>query len=635
MQSGHCGGAWCDGPTARRRIDGRDGMSGGSAASAPPRSLLALAVVILTLYLLSPSAAIARVHTVLQPPQRTLVESIEMPCIFANCPPPPPPPKFIAGLQPVEDLPPPPQQLAASPPPPRTLASPPPSPSPTLEPGCESNGECSVDALVRLHAVDNTVVVTFGNMRQSHFTENWVYHLRRLGVGGLLVGMMNMRADQQRYVRLAGQLRPLGVGVYTVNSPEVKKQPQGGRWFHVLPLLATGARVLLSDSDVVWMRDPRPYLKRLEERHPVCPALGLDPPPLTAASLNSYCGRLSRGQDLDFTVSSDAQGGSDGRRLGAANADRASARQRELGRPVSGAGARRAGAHAEAAADDDLDIEEFGHCWTSMNIGIMHFAPGRRPGTLESMNQAVAHLSIENNLGRVDQGPINYRWKFGAGKWRWQRQLHPVRDRSGKRLCGLLNGTSVGGVLPSAQFCNTLTHSVLQLWKATAGGPVKPYVVHATWMRNQAEPFKRMRLREETVWRDPPSWYGAGPRGNTRRVTALGATDPPAGYIAYEPRLPAEWLQVHPMAYKGGIPTHHLALIHQQLRQLRNAFFIARALGRALILPHTIGSCEMVRGVPSPWKPSEALGSPWKPLEALGIGSPRKAFDSLWRSRAA
>ena len=67
----------------------------------------------------------------------------------------------------------------------------------------------------------------------------------------------------------------------------------------MLPLINTGARVLLSDSDVVWMRDPRPYLLRLEAKHP----------------------------DLDFTVSSDAQGGTDGRRLGAASVGRASARK--------------------------------------------------------------------------------------------------------------------------------------------------------------------------------------------------------------------------------------------------------------------------------------------------------------------
>ena len=39
-------------------------------------------------------------------------------------------------------------------------------------------------ALVRAHAVDNTVVGTFGNERQKHFTLNWVHHLQQIGVGG-------------------------------------------------------------------------------------------------------------------------------------------------------------------------------------------------------------------------------------------------------------------------------------------------------------------------------------------------------------------------------------------------------------------------------------------------------------------
>ena len=66
------------------------------------------------------------------------------------------------------------------------------------------------------------------------------------------------------------------MGVYTVNSPEVAVQPQGGRWFHVLPLLQTGVRVLLSDSDAVWLRNPLPYFRLLEERH-VC-LTALEPP---------------------------------------------------------------------------------------------------------------------------------------------------------------------------------------------------------------------------------------------------------------------------------------------------------------------------------------------------------------------
>ena len=79
--------------------------------------------------------------------------------------------------------------------------------APLLPEGCGADGECTVGALVRKHAVDNTVVVTFGNDKQRHFTENWVYHLQQLGVGGLLVGMMSMQPSQPTYVALATQLR--------------------------------------------------------------------------------------------------------------------------------------------------------------------------------------------------------------------------------------------------------------------------------------------------------------------------------------------------------------------------------------------------------------------------------------------
>ena len=599
-------------PTTRAAGDeAREPLLGPSAPSAsasqparpPPKSLIAMAAIILIIYLLSPSKAVARIHSVVEPPQRALVEIAQ--CGIGGCPPPPPLDERLyepLATQPSQTVTPPKESSSPPPPPPSLLHSPPPP-----EPGCDANGECSVAALVRRHAVDNTVVVTFGNMRQSHFTENWVYFLRKLGVGGLLVGMMNMRPTEPRYAKLATKLRGFGVGVYTVNSPQVKRQPQGGRWFHVLPLLRTGARVLLSDSDVVWLRDPRPYLKRLEQLHP----------------------------RLDFTVSSDAQGGSDGRRLEAPPVPQ---RRRRKGRRAADDGGGGGGDGAVpgdggGTGVDDLDIEAFGHCWTSMNIGIMHFPPGNRPGTLIAMQQAETHLSEENNLGRVDQGPINYRWKHGAGKWRWKRQLHAVPDLSGERLCGMVNGTSVGAVLPSAQFCNTLTHSVLHLWKYPKDGSsrTRPFALHATWMRNQAEPFKRMRLREEMVWRDRAMWYGIERTGNgglsatttsrknadvfdserAAHLEALGPTTPTAGYIAYEPILKPEWLELKEMVsvggesfsgatlppagqvYKGGIPIHHLILIHEQLRQLRSALFIARSLNRALILPHTICSCEM------------------------------------------
>ena len=163
-------------------------------------------------------------------------------------------------------------------------------------------------------------------------------------------------------------------------------------------------------------------------------------------------------------------------------------------------------------------------------------------------------------------------------------------------------------MLPAAQFCNTLTHDVLQLWRARG---VRPYVVHATWMRqqaeaatpcttgctpthpachrthrrlhphapslpphaSQAEAFKLMRLREATLWRDAPEWYlpppppawGAAPivSRNLRRAAA----EPAAGFVTLRLSLPPELLRV-PRIKRGALPLHHLRLMHHQLQQV-------------------------------------------------------------------
>ncbi|KAL1507978.1 hypothetical protein AB1Y20_007580 [Prymnesium parvum] len=453
---------------------------------------------------------------------------------------------------------------------PRPRLTPPPAPSPRPPP-CDPHGQCvSVAELARQFAVDNTLVVTFGNDRQQHFSVNWVAYMQRLGVRGLLVGMMNMNASMPSYDGLARQLRARGVGVYLVNSREVALRPQGGRWFHVIPLLRTGCRVVLSDSDAVWLRDPRPYLKRLERLHP----------------------------RMDFSVSTDAQDWTDGRRLdGAGSNDPRPSRR-----------------GAESDADADLDIENFPHCWWSMNIGIMHFPPGPREGearrgALLAIEEAMRHMSSDPLFWKrgwhyVDQGPMNFRWKLGAGvdpshnaSWRWRRPLHAVRDQSGRRLCGMVNGSVVAGILPAAQFCNGQTYSVFDLPRLHK---VAPFVVHAVWIREQREVNKLMRLREAMLWRDPPEWYSAAsPQENisaagasaARHAPSVGASIPAAGFITYTPQISPELLEV-PRIIRGALPLHHLRLIHVQLEQLRNALFIARTLGRALVLPHLQASCS-------------------------------------------
>jgi len=498
----------------------------------------------------------------------------------------------LSGLQPVGTSPPP----SFLPPPSAERA---PWPTTDLH-DCDPYGQCtSVAELVQRFAVDNTIVVTFGNSKQAAFSENWVHHMQKLGVRGLLVGMMNMNATMATYVSLSARLRARGVGVYLVNSPEVAMRPQGGRWTHVLPLLRTGVRLLLSDSDAVWLRNPLPYLRTLELLHP----------------------------RMDLSVSSDAQDGTDSRRVldvrrAGAVAKSSQVKSSQVATVATDSATAAAVAAVAAVAAEggieatDLDIESFAQCWWSMNIGIMHFVPGPQPGVpragaLLAIEQAVEHMRAEPGFWNrralyVDQAPMNFRWKHGvgldaraAGAWRWKHELHAVEDASGERLCGLVNGTSVAGVLPSAQFTNGQSFGVLDLPTLHA---VRPFVVHAVWIREQRESNKLVRLREARLWNDPPTWYSAAPASTNDAASsharegteapALGPSVPASGFVSYTPVLEPEWLAV-PRIARGALPLHHLRLMYHQLAQLRNALFLARSLGRALILPPTRCSCEV------------------------------------------
>ena len=81
----------------------------------------------------------------------------------------------LSGLQPVGTSPPP----SFLPPPSAERA---PWPTTDLH-DCDPYGQCtSVAELVQRFAVDNTIVVTFGNSKQAAFSENWVHHMQKLGV---------------------------------------------------------------------------------------------------------------------------------------------------------------------------------------------------------------------------------------------------------------------------------------------------------------------------------------------------------------------------------------------------------------------------------------------------------------------
>ena len=394
--------------------------------------------------------------------------------------------------------------------------------------------DMAVDDLRRLvsrNAVDNTIVVTFANVKALSFAVNWAAHLHRAGVRGLLVGLLQASPATQTFAGMNLALRPYGAIGFSAVSKEAGSNAQGGRWFHVLPLLRTGARVLLSDCDVVFLRDPRPYLLQLEAAHPL----------------------------MDLAISSDAQGPTDAQRLSPSVGDA-----------------------VESGDGGDLDLEHARACHESLNIGLMHFPPGARDGAIRAIREAMAHLLLPGNLRRVDQGPINYRWKKGADRWRWRRTLFAISDARGRRLCGLVNGTVVAGVLPIAQFGNLLTHGVLRLH---AAAHVLPYAVHATFARVQQPAVKLARLREAGLWNDEaevvhargatPGRGATASRGATagrhrHRAGEGGEGGSWAGYLSYTPQIPAPLLVAPselPRRSDGGttLPRTHLRLMRVQV----------------------------------------------------------------------
>ena len=115
-------------------------------------------------------------------------------------------------------------------------------------------------------------------------------------------------------------------------------------------------------------------------------------------------------------------------------------------------------------------------------------------------------------------------------------------------------------MLPLALFCGGHNYFVSQF--AQRQGWL-PYSIHTTY-QYAAAAGKRHRLREATVWHDPPVYY-----------------DPPGGLLTMALDVPEAL--VRPM--KGMSVAGHIALIKHQLRQIRSALALAHALGRKLVLP--------------------------------------------------
>lgn len=121
--------------------------------------------------------------------------------------------------------------------------------------------------LVQERVTDNIVVVTFGNYAFMDFILTWVKHLTDMGVENLLVGAMD--------TKLLGALYWKGVPAFDMGSHmSTVDVGWGSPTFHKMgrekvvlidSILPYGFELLMCDTDMVWLKNPLPYIARFPE----------------------------------------------------------------------------------------------------------------------------------------------------------------------------------------------------------------------------------------------------------------------------------------------------------------------------------------------------------------------------------
>jgi hypothetical protein len=113
----------------------------------------------------------------------------------------------------------------------------------------------------------SSVFVTFATGHMAPFAFNWAAHARALGLHPLLVGALDddmatqAAASGVPCVRLDGSaVLAASAGARYFNTGNAAFRRMGGvKTAFVWELLSQGLHPVLSDADVVWLRDPRPY----------------------------------------------------------------------------------------------------------------------------------------------------------------------------------------------------------------------------------------------------------------------------------------------------------------------------------------------------------------------------------------
>ncbi|KAF1873770.1 hypothetical protein Lal_00029475 [Lupinus albus] len=118
--------------------------------------------------------------------------------------------------------------------------------------------------MVQERVKDNVIIMVFGNYALMDFTLTWVKKLTDLGISNFLVGAMDTKLLEALYWK--------GIPVFDMESHMTTVDVGwGSRAFHKMgrervilidSILPFGFEILMCDTDMVWVKNPLPYLAR-------------------------------------------------------------------------------------------------------------------------------------------------------------------------------------------------------------------------------------------------------------------------------------------------------------------------------------------------------------------------------------
>eukprot|EP01062_Namystynia_karyoxenos_P026232 TRINITY_DN20445_c0_g1_i3.p1 TRINITY_DN20445_c0_g1~~TRINITY_DN20445_c0_g1_i3.p1 ORF type:complete len:637 (+),score=132.90 TRINITY_DN20445_c0_g1_i3:73-1911(+) len=162
----------------------------------------------------------------------------------------------------------PPPRLPRPPPPPSADGAllPPPMPPPPLQfagEAAELQGNLTA-AIIAPQLRNGTLILTYADAGHADFARNWASNLLAAGVTRFLIAALDDRLPPM----LAAGGTPHFRANTTLTAEDLRWQP-GAPMLHLVPrvkielilkALQLGVAVLFSDTDVVWLKDPLPYM---------------------------------------------------------------------------------------------------------------------------------------------------------------------------------------------------------------------------------------------------------------------------------------------------------------------------------------------------------------------------------------